>query len=105
MNILLEVVVQNSVYSRSRIRGQNNFWIDSKTIFGGDFDIQTWLLRCGCSFKIFRSQSSQTGYCDSVSIKGRPAMQKTRVKKNINATIQCLKPLIPQHSKVLKCLA
>jgi len=32
---MLEVVVQNSVYSRSRIRGQNNFWIDSKTIFGG----------------------------------------------------------------------
>ena len=82
MNILLEVEVQNSVYSRSRIRGQNNFWIDSKTIFwGGDFDIQTWLLRCGCNFKIFRSQSSQTGYCDSASIKGRLVMQKNRVKK------------------------
>ena len=87
MNILLEVVVQNSVYSRSRIRGQNNFWIDSKTILGGDFDIQTWLLRCGSSFKIFRSQSSQTGYCDSVSIKGRPANCKKIELKNINVTM------------------
>ena len=74
-------------------RLKNNFW-------GGDFDIQTWLLRCGCRFKIFRSQSSQTGYCDSASIKGRLVMQKNRVKKPYKCNNTMSK--IPYSPNILK---